>query len=191
MGLQIEDLIVNLGYLAVFACMFTNGVSGLPSSPFVYVTAGLLVVVGKIDWIPTILFGSLGNVLGNITLYEATRLKGLDWILRYFKKYTATIIRIQKVFEIKGTRIVIIGKFVPMVKVVVPIVAGVAKMDRLLFGVAVGATSVIWATMSVGYGYYFGEMAKSGDMTWLAVLTLLSIPVVMWWFLRHVKNVTS
>ncbi len=90
MELQIEDLIVNLGYFAVFACMFTNGVSGLPSSPFVYVTAGLLVVVGKIDWIPTILFGTLGNVLGNITLYEATRLKGLDWILRYFKKYTAT-----------------------------------------------------------------------------------------------------
>lgn len=39
----IEGLILSIGYFAVFACMFANGMSGLPSSPFVYVTAGLLV----------------------------------------------------------------------------------------------------------------------------------------------------
>lgn len=188
----IEGLILSVGYFAVFTCMFANGMSGLPSSPFVYVTAGLLVVAGKIDWLPTVLLGTLGNVLGNIVLYEATRQKGLRWLLKedgYFQRYITTITRIQKAFELKGTRIVIIGKFVPMVKVVVPIVAGVAKMNRSIFIAAVGTTSLVWAAASVGYGYYFGEMAKSGDMTWLASVTLLSIPVVMWWFLRHIKTI--
>jgi membrane protein DedA with SNARE-associated domain len=191
--LTIEGLILSVGYFAIFVCMFVNGMSGLPSSPFVYVTAGLLIVSGKIDWIPTVLLGTLGNVLGNIILYEATRQMGLQWLLKeggYFRRYTTTISRIQKAFELKGTKIVIIGKFVPMVKVVVPVVAGVAKMNRFVFIVAIGVTSLVWAIASVGYGYYFGEMAKSGDMTWLAGITLLFIPVVMWWFLRHIRTLS-
>jgi len=190
--LTIEGLILSVGYFAVFACMFANGMSGLPSSPFVYVTAGLLVVAGKIDWLPTVLLGTLGNVIGNIALYEVTRQKGLRWLLKeggYFQRYSTTITRIQKAFELKGTKIVIIGKFVPMVKVIVPIVAGVAKMNRPVFITAVSVTSLVWAAASVGYGYYFGEMAKSGDMTWLAGITLLSIPLVMWWFFRHIKTI--
>ena len=192
--LTIEGLILNVGYFSVFACMFANGMSGLPSSPFVYVTAGLLVATGRIDWLPVILLGTLGNVIGNIVLYEVTRQKGLQWLLKeggYFQKYTTTIIRIQKAFDLNGIKIVIVGKFVPMVKVVVPVVAGVAKMNRPILIVAVSMTSLVWAMASVGYGYYFGEMAKSGNMTWLAGITLLSIPVVVWWFLRHIKTLPA
>lgn len=190
--LTTEGLILNIGYFAIFACMFTNGMSGLPSSPFVYVTAGLLITAGKIDWLPTILLGTFGNVLGNIALYEAIRQKGLRWILKeggYFQRYSATITRIQKAFELKGVKIVILGKFIPMVKVIVPIVAGVAKMNRPTFITAIGITSLAWAAASVGYGHFFGEMAKSGNMTWLAGITILSIPVVMWWFFNYIKTI--
>jgi len=191
--LAIEGLILSIGYFAVFACMFANGMSGLPSSPFVYVTAGLLVATGRIDWLPTILLGTFGNVLGNIVLYEATRKKGLQWLLKengYFQKYTATITKIQEAFAVKGTRIVIIGKFIPVVKVVVPVVAGVAKMNRPIFITSVGVTSLVWAAASVLYGYYFGEIARSGDMSLIAGITLLSVPCVIWWFFRHIQNLS-
>ncbi|MBP9749171.1 MAG: VTT domain-containing protein [Candidatus Pacebacteria bacterium] len=187
----IEGLILSVGYFAIFSCMFANGLSGLPSSPLVYLTAGIVILSGGLEWLPTIFLGTLGNVLGNIALYELVRQKGFAWVVKQgwlSQKYMATIAQVRKAFELQGVKIVLIGKFVPMVKVVVPIVAGVAKMHRLMFVMAVSVTSAVWATVSVGYGYYFGRIVNSGDTTWIAGVTLLSIPLVVWWFLRHIQT---
>ena len=190
--LTIEGLILGIGYLAIFGCMFTNGLSGLPSSPFVYVTAGFLIPTGQLDWAPVLFWGTFGNVLGNIALYELTRRKGFDWVMRrsgYLRRYESVATKLRKGFEKRGIRIVCIGKFIPMVKVVIPIVAGVAQMQRKLFALLVAATSFFWAFGSVGYGFYFGKAVETKNFTLVTTFMFVVTAFVLWWFFQYIKRI--
>ncbi len=190
-GLSVEVWILSFGYLVIFSYMLLNGICGLPPSPVIYLAAGALVLTGKIDWIPTIIAGTLGTIIGNLITYEAVRRNGLPWLMKFtfFQKYLPTIVRVQMVFAKKGLWIVVFGKFLPVLKAIVPIVAGVAKMRRLTFVVAVSATGCIWAVYSVGYGYYLAKAIVSKDACWVELIGLISLPIAVWWFVRYIKTI--
>ena len=60
-------------------------------------------------------------------------------------------------FERRGSRSVVIARFIPILRTIVPIVAGTSKMKARSFAVANAIGALIWATGVSLLGYFAGD----------------------------------
>jgi membrane-associated protein len=82
-------------------------------------------------------------------------------------------------FERYGPRAIVLARFVPIVRALVPMLAGISKMDRRTFLVNNILGAVIWVTSLVGIGYMLGEVpfvADHIDTAILIVIIVTSLP---------------
>jgi membrane-associated protein len=98
-------------------------------------------------------------------------------------------------FEKYGPRAIILARFVPIIRALVPMLAGISKMDRRTFLAynILGAT--IWVTGLVGIGYLLGEVplvADHIDTAILIVIVVTSLPfpleLLREWLIRRRKR---
>jgi membrane-associated protein len=98
-------------------------------------------------------------------------------------------------FEKYGPRAIILARFVPIIRALVPMLAGISKMDRRTFLAynILGAT--IWVTGLVGIGYLLGEVplvADHIDTAILIVIIVTSLPfpleLLREWLIRRRKR---
>jgi membrane-associated protein len=90
-------------------------------------------------------------------------------------------------FERYGGKAVVLGRFVPIVRTVVPFVAGAAAMTpgTFVFYNAVGAAA--WVALCVGAGLLFGNVPvvkENFSLVTLGIVALSLVPVVVE-YLRH------
>lgn len=82
-------------------------------------------------------------------------------------------------FERYGPRAIILARFVPIIRALVPMLAGISKMDRRDFFLNNVLGAVIWVTTLTGAGYLLGEIpvvAEHIETAILAVVILTSLP---------------
>jgi len=110
-----------------------------------------------------------GHAVGPV-LFERRR----TWIFN-----PTFVTKAHEYFDRFGPRAIILARFVPIVRALVPMLAGISKMDRrtfLLYNL-LGAT--IWVTSLVGIGYLLGEVpfvADHIDTAILVVIIVTSLP---------------
>lgn len=186
MEISIEQMILVLGYAGIFLMMIANGAVSFPSSQILYIVTGYFVFTGDLKLVLVVLVGALGNTIGNIILYEASRSKGLLYITK-FKLFPEQIVKkVQVAFEKRGVWFVFIGKLIPALKVFVPIPAGIAKMNRVVFAGIMFAGSIIWTFPFIAIGYYFG---KSSDVFGKYAIVLIFIAlIVMGLFYKYINS---
>lgn len=155
--LSIEHLIEVLGYLGIFTLMATNGVFSFPSSQILYIICGYLIFSGNLALSLVIITGALGNTLGNYILYLLTRRYGLTYITKLTLIPLREIQKAEIVFRKRGTWFLFIGKLLPALKVFMPIIAGITRMNQFLYLIIILITSAIWASVFIAIGYYFGK----------------------------------
>jgi len=155
-----ETIIVSFSYLGIFALMITNGFISFPSSQVLYIIAGYFVFKGDLSLGAVIAVGTLGNTIGNIILYEVARKKGLHYLTKFQIFREKEIKKLEVVFRKKGAWFLAIGKLVPALKVFIPIPAGLAKMNRWLYGIIILITSALWSMPFLSIGYYFGKSSR-------------------------------
>jgi membrane protein DedA with SNARE-associated domain len=140
--------------------MITNGFISFPSSQVLYIIAGYFVFKGDLSLGAVIAVGTLGNTIGNIILYEVARKKGLHYLTKFQIFREKEIKKLEVVFRKKGAWFLAIGKLVPALKVFIPIPAGLAKMNRWLYGIIILITSALWSMPFLSIGYYFGKSSR-------------------------------
>jgi len=183
---SVEGIIVALGYLGIFLLMISNGAVSFPSSQVLYIIAGYFIFTGALSIALVVLVGALGNTIGCIILYEIARSKGLTYITK-FKLFPEQAVRkVQVAFQKRGAWFVFIGKLIPALKVWVPIPAGVARMNRVLYSMIIFISSAIWALPFIAVGYYFG---KSSDVFGKYAIVMIFIAlIVLGIFYRYINS---
>jgi membrane-associated protein len=91
------------------------------------------------------------------------------------------LLRTEQFYNEYGSRTVIIARFVPVVRTFAPFVAGIGKMPYPRFLVFSSIGSVLWVTICVGAGVFFGEMEfvqKHFEFVVLAVIAISLLPIV-------------
>ena len=90
-------------------------------------------------------------------------------------------------FEKHGAKALIIGRFVPIVRTFITVVAGVSRMDRRHFFVWSAVGAVLWATGITLLGYFLGGVDFVHDNLEVAVLVIVgfSLLPMLYEFLRH------
>lgn len=131
---------------------------------------------------------SIAAFLGNVAGYEIGRAIGTPLYERegrfIKKKYFD---QTHVFFEKYGAKALVIGRFVPIVRTFITVVAGVGKMDRRHFFVWSGVGAVLWATSITLLGYFLGGIQFIHDNLEAAVLLIVAISVLpmVFEYLRH------
>jgi membrane-associated protein len=90
---------------------------------------------------------------------------------RFFKQSYEE--RAHEFFERQGPKAVILARFIPLVRTVAPILAGVSEMRRRVFVVYNVAGGTLWAAGVSLAGYYLGKHIKNVDHYLLPIVALI------------------
>lgn len=188
--MNIEHIILTFGYPAIVIFMITNGIISLPSSQFIYVTVGFLIPSGMFSFIPVVVLGTIGNTIGNVILYEFSARRGLAYVSRWKAFPEKRILKLHTAFKRRGPLIIFIGKFLPGIKVLIPVVAGIALMNRITYVILILVTSFLWALGLTYFGFYFGKNYSNGTFGWFSVVLTLFTIGAMYTFHRYVQKIS-
>jgi membrane-associated protein len=132
---------------------------------------------------------SVAAFAGNVVGYEIGRAIGTPLYERdgrlLKKKYFD---QSHAFFEKHGAKALVIGRFVPVVRTFITVVAGVSKMDRRHFFVWSGVGAVLWVWVVTLAGYFLGDhfpiLKTHLETAILAIVAVSLIPMVVE-VLRH------
>ncbi len=143
---------------------------------------GLFIANGSIGiplWLACVLL-TVAAFLGNVSGYEIGRLIGAPLYERdgrflkkkYFEDTSAF-------FEKHGAKALVLGRFVPIVRTFVTVVAGVSRMQRRHFFVWSGVGAFLWASGITLLGYFLGQAFPAlKDNLEVAILAIVAVSVV-------------
>ncbi|HET9020975.1 MAG TPA: VTT domain-containing protein, partial [Ornithinibacter sp.] len=152
----------------------------LPGDSLLF-SVGLFIARGDIGiniWLACLVL-SASAFLGNVVGYEIGRAVGSSLYeregrflkKRYFDQTHAF-------FERHGAKALVIGRFVPIVRTFVTVVAGVSRMDRRHFFVWSAVGAVLWATGLTLLGYALGGVQLIHDHLEAAILVIVAFSVL-------------
>ena len=186
-----EDIFSNLttyGYIGLFIYSLGGGFIGL-------VAASVLSFMGKMDLNLSITIAFLGNMLGDIMLFQVTRYQKsmmMEGLRKHRRKLALSHILMKK----HGDWVIFIQKFIYGLKTVVPIAIAMTKYDFKKFAVLNIFAAALWAVAFGMSSYYFGAaLSKAAiyisENKWLAPVILLSIGGMSWLYLEKVTKKRS
>lgn len=184
--LSVEQIVVTLGYFGIFTMMITNGIASFPSSQILYIVSGYFIFTGNLSFFFVALVGALGNTIGNVILYKIVEKKGLHYITKFRLFPEREIKKVQIVFRKKGAWFLFVGKLVPALKVLMPVVAAIGKMKISLYIPIIFVSSYIWASFFIGIGYFFGEQTDFFGK-YIIILIIVAL-VVLGMFYKYMNH---
>ena len=127
--------------------------------------------------------------VGNVAGYEIGRAIGTPLYERdgrllkkkYFDQTTAF-------FDKHGNKALVIGRFVPIVRTFITVVAGVSRMDRRRFFTWSAVGAVLWAAGLTIVGYFLGQAFPwISDKLEVAILLIVAVSVLpmVFEFVKH------
>lgn len=183
---SIEQLIATLGYIGIFGAMIANGAIAFPSSQILYIVSGFFASTGDLQIAVIVGVGAIGNTIGNVILYELARRRGLHYITRFKMFPLREIQKVEIAFKRRGALFVFIGKLLPAIKVFIPIVAGLGKMNRKLYILIIVITSAIWSSIFVFIGFVFGKNADVFGV--YGIILLVVVMFVIFGFYKYINS---
>lgn len=187
----ILDWISNYGYLGIILLMALESATLPVPSEIVMPFAGYLVYSeGHLSLIGVILAGSFGCTIGSIAAYAFGFYAGRPLILRYGKYILLRerhLVSAEKWFAKYGDKATFIARLLPIIRTVISLPAGIAKMDFKKFVLYSFVGSVPWTAMLAVIGYWLGANWRevSGVFRELDVVVILgAIALIVWYALR-------
>lgn len=189
---DVRALIAWGGYVGLTGIIFaeTGLLIGffLPGDSLI-VTAGLLsATTGVFNILLLGLLLTVASVIGNTVGYTigaaaGPRLFTREDSLLFNKKH---LYRAHEFYERRGGVTIVLARFMPIVRTFVPVVAGMAQMDRRRYALynVIGGVGWIWSMLCIGY--FLGRYIPGVDRhieTVIAVVILVSIsPGIIGWY---------
>jgi membrane protein DedA with SNARE-associated domain len=156
--------------------------------------AGFLVAEGDMSFGFVVFFSAVGSLIGSLISYYVGRYGGNRVILRYGKYLLLSeedLFKTEKWFKEKGEKIVFISRFIPVVRHLISIPAGIGKMDmkKFIIYTAIGATC--WNAILTYFGFVLGknwEKVKQYS-EYISVPVLIILIVLFCYFVyRHIRQ---
>lgn len=160
----------------------------LPGDSLLF-AAGLLVATGILSypvWLVSLLI-SLAAVAGNLVGYGIGRRVG-PRILdrpdgRLFRR--AYVEHTREFFDRYGRRAIVLARFVPIVRTVITVLAGVVRMDLRTYTIYTCVGGVLWGTGVTLAGYFLGNVPVVRNnievfLIGFVALSFIPIAVELW-----------
>ena len=136
--------------------------------------AGFLAFEGKFSFLFVVIASSLGSLFGSLISYYIGAYGG-DRFVRKFGKYflldISDLEKTEKWFDKRGGKTIFISRFIPVVRHLISIPAGIGKMDIKKFCLYTLLGATIWNTFLAYLGFLVGQNWNiiSGYMEYISI----------------------
>ncbi|MBS0628436.1 MAG: DedA family protein [Verrucomicrobia bacterium] len=183
--------LMQYGSISLFV-LLVFGIIALPiPEETLMILAGILIKKGKLVLLSTLGAAYLGSICG-ITLSYLLGLAAGKYLIARFEKKASVKKRLDQVhiwFERFGKWTLLIGYFIPGIRHFTGFSAGAMKMEGKKFAFFAYAGAVIWVSLCISIGFFFGNsffsfLGKIELNTTTVVLFISSIAFVYFIFSR-------
>ena len=187
-------IISSTGYLGVFLLMLAESTFMPVPSELVLPFAGYLISSGTFELFTLIFVAILGSISGSLISYYLGKLVGREAIIRigrYFFLNEHDLGIAHRWFEKHGEKTIFFCRFIPAVRHVISIPAGIAEMDLKKFLLYTSLGALGWNTILIFSGIYlqqnWAEVLKYTEV--LDLLVILAVVALAAWFAyNHLKQ---
>jgi len=152
----ITELISTGGYFFVFFLMMLESTALPVPSEAVMPFAGFLIYQHSFSFLGVIFFSTLGSIIGSLLSYTIGFYGGKPFIERYGKYLLLKrddLIKTENFFKKYGEKTIFISRFIPVIRHLISLPAGAAKMNILRFSFYTVAGAAIWNTFLSWVGF--------------------------------------
>lgn len=199
------DRFRDLGYPGIVVLMaIESSVLPLPSE-LVMPPAGYLAAKGEMSFAVAVACGVLGSLLGSLANYGLARWLGRAFFLRLGRYVLLTergLDRSERYFAAHGEISVFMGRMLPVVRHLISIPAGIARMSLVRFVLFTGFGALVWCTILTWIGWFIGtrenvilqvldqEARRYTGRALLVVLPILALigAAYVWWYRRRASH---
>lgn len=161
----IISVLNNLGYIGIFLLITLENVFPPIPSEVILLFGGFMTTYTELNILIMIIASLCGSVLGAIILYyigkifNKDRLKKIisSKIGRFLHLKSSDIDKADDWFDAKGHKTVFFCRFIPVVRSLISIPAGMSEMPFLKFIIYTSLGSLIWNTILIIIGSLVGE----------------------------------
>jgi membrane protein DedA with SNARE-associated domain len=159
--------------------------------------AGFLIVDGTFSWAGVIFFSTLGSLIGSLISYYLGYWGGRPIVLKvgkYFLLDKSHLDITEKYFNRRGDITILISRFIPVVRHLISIPAGLAKMNIWKFMIYTVIGACCWNTILTVAGFYLNknwdELMKYSHTIDIVVVALLALAFfyVVWKLVKDYKK---
>ena len=153
-----------IGYGAILLAMFLENLIPPIPSELIMPLGGFYVSQGQLDFLPVVLAGLIGTVMGALPWYGIGRLVNEEKLEQWLQKNGRWIginpqelARSRTWFNRYGVSLVFWGRLVPGIRTLISVPAGVELMPMPPFLIWTTAGSLIWTLFLTITGFYLGD----------------------------------
>ena len=169
----ILTIMEQFGYIGVFLLIAIENIFPPIPSEVILLFGGFMTTYTKLNIVIMIIAATLGSILGAIVLYYIGKIFNKDRLKKIISGKIGKILRLKnsdidkadKWFDTKGNKTVFFCRFIPIVRSLISIPAGMSEMPMGKFLVYTTFGSLIWNTVLVVIGSIVGE-------NWTSILTI-------------------
>ena len=175
-----QEFIINImnsyGYIGVFLLILIENIFPPIPSELILLFGGFMTTYTKLNIIVMIISATLGSLIGALLLYkigtifDKEKLKILisGKLGRVLKLKNSDIDNANKWFTNEGKKTVFFGRFIPLIRSIISIPAGINKMNISKFITYTLLGSVIWNLVLIMLGHIVGR-------NWKAILKIFKL----------------
>ncbi len=158
---MITTYFADYGGIAIFVIVLLEYMN-LPGFPagVIMPLAGIWAAKGNINFFMALLITILAGLTGSLILYYLGYSGGDLFLQKYLNKYPKQRPAIERKLawvRQKGCAGIFVSKLIPMIRTLISIPAGVAKMNLMKYTVSSTLGIFVWNLVFVGAGYFFGD----------------------------------
>ena len=206
-----QELMIQLmgqfGYIGVFLLIAIENIFPPIPSEVVLLFGGFMTTYTELNVVGMIIAATFGSLLGAIVLYYIGRILNKERLKKIVSGKIGKVLRIKNEdidkadhwFDTKGNKTVFFCRFIPIVRSLISIPAGMSQMPMGKFLVYTTAGSVIWNTVLVVAGNMVGEkwedilqiFSDYSHITLVVLIIIFVVGVVWFYKSKSKKNKTK
>ena len=202
-----EQIIINImeqvGYLGVFLLIAIENIFPPIPSEVILVFGGFMTTYTSLNIPIMILAATLGSLLGAIVLYYIGKIFNKERLKRIVNGKIGKVLRLKasdiekadKWFDTKGNKTVFFCRFIPIVRSLISIPAGMSEMPMQKFLLYTISGSLIWNAVLIIVGSIVGDKWETivgyldnFSNIILIILVIIFVVAMYYWFVIRKKK---
>lgn len=202
-----QEIIINLmnqfGYIGIFLLIAIENIFPPIPSEVILTFGGYMTTYSNLNVPLVILSATLGSLLGAIVLYAIGKILNKERLMKIVSGKVGKILRLKKEdiesadkwFDTKGEKCVFFCRFIPIVRSLISIPAGMSEMNIPKFLIYTTIGSLIWNSVLVVVGSIVGEnwenivnIFDTYSTITLILLIIIFILFVVWFYKKRAKK---
>ena len=165
----IINIMNNYGYLGVFLLILIENIFPPIPSEVILLFGGFMTTYTSLNVLDMTMSSILGSVLGALILYKIGTIFNKDTLKKLIHTRLGKFLRINdkeidssfNYFQTKGEKAIFFCRFIPLIRSLISVPAGINKMNITKFMIYTTLGSLIWNVVLITLGHIVGNNWKS------------------------------